>query len=222
MALFVPELIFYRLIQGLLKELRDNYINTPNKEETHLYYMWNGVEDGKYNYLENAISLFTEREEDNPRRVQCRLAFDREKANLPSIHITMPRDETGDNSVGVQENWEKNVVKVSQGKILPSHERRFDSTSHIICSSDNNREVLLMYHTLRAMLISAWNSLEHSGVQNIKLSGQEIRMENHLTPPHIFMRGIGVTYSYDITIPRVFPYPLITQLVFNKPTLKTT
>lgn len=218
MAIFVPELIFYNLLNGLMKEIKDNYVNTQDKTKTHLYRFWGGLKDGKYDYYENAVNLFA-RGEENPRHVKTSLAFNRELAKMPTIHVTMPQDQTGENSIGVQENWEKDIIDQGQGVVLPSHERRFDANTFLICTSDNNREVLLMYHTLRAMIISAWNSLEVSGIQNIKLSGQEVRMDSELVPPHIFMRGIGISHSYDVTVSRTLPYPLITQLILNSPTI---
>jgi hypothetical protein len=220
-GLVIPEVVLYRLINGLLKEISDNWLNTSDKTKTHLYRFWNGVEDGKYKYYDEAVSLFVDRNVDNPRKVECRMFYDRERSALPTMHITMPSDQIGANELGVSESGREDEMFVDShfGQITPTLARRFDAQFYIVCSSDNNREVLLMYHTLRAMIISAWHVFEHSCMENMKLTGQELRMQEHLVPNHIFMRGLGIMHSYDVRVPSTFPLPLITQLIINPATI---
>jgi len=220
-SLIVPEVTLYNLINGLLNELDKNWNNTQDKTKTHLYRFWNGVIDTKYDYYKEAVHLFASRDIDNPRKVACRLFYDMERASLPTMHITMPSDLTGDNSIGVDQSGlaSEIFVDANAGEITPTLARRFDSQFYIICTSENNREVLLMYHTLRAMIISSWHVLEHSGLQNMKISGQELKINETNVPNHIFMRGIGIMSSYDIRVPSAFPLPLITQLILNPGTV---
>jgi len=220
-GLTVPEVVLYRLINGLLKEISDNWLNAGDKTKTHLYRFWNNVEDGKYNYYKEAVSLFVERDVDNPRKVECRMFYDRERAWLPTMHITMPSDQIGDNELGVSESGKEEEMYIDplNGKITPSLARRFDAQFYVVCTSESSREVTLMYHTLRAMIVSSWHVFEHSCMENMKLSGQELRMQEHLAPNHIFMRGLGIMHSYDVRVPSILPLPLITQLILNNGTI---
>lgn len=221
--LLVPEVILYNVINALLGELKDNYNNTTEKTKTHLYRFWNGVKDTKYDYYKEAVHLFAGREKDNPRKVEARMFFDAERAKIPTIHITMPSDQTGENSIGMDQSGRVDEMYIDNvaSTITPTLGRRFNAQFYIVCTSDNNREVLLMYHTLRAMLISSWRSLELAGLSNIKLSGQELKIDDRLVPNHIFMRGIGVLNSYDVRVPEVFPQPLINQIILNPGTIVT-
>lgn len=215
--LMVPEVVLYKLINGLLDDIDKEYNSAVDKTTTKLYRYWKGVSDGKYDYYEEAVSLFTTRGEDHPRKVSCRMFFDAAMAKVPTMHITMPADQGGENSIGVDESGSEDDMYVSESdrEITTTLGRRFDARFHIICTSDNNREVLLMYHTLRAMIISAHRSLDFAGLQNMKLSGQELRINEMGVPNHIFMRGLGIHHSYDIRVPQLFSQKIINQCILN-------
>ena len=54
---------------------------------------------GNYNFYENALSIFVNKKKDNPRIIESHLFFNRDRANLPTIHINSPTDAPGgDNS----------------------------------------------------------------------------------------------------------------------------
>ncbi len=209
--LMVPEVTLYNLVNGLLEDIDREFNSTADKTKTKLYRYWNGVVDGNYDYYVEAISLFTSRDVDNPRRVSCRMFFDASKARVPTMHITMPSDQTGSNSIGVDELGSVSDIYISDNEATPTLGRRFDSQFSVICTSENNKEVLLMYHTLRAMIISAHRSLDFAGMQNLKISGQEIRLRGEDIPNHIFMRGLGLTFSYDIRVPNLFSEKIVNQ-----------
>lgn len=218
-SLIVPEVTLYRLINKIIDYVHDNWNSATDKKSTILYRLWNGVEDGtKYKYYEQSVSLFANRRSDNPRKVSCRLFFDREQAGIPTVHITMPSDQVGENSIGIDESGYESEIftNTKSGEYTITKGRRFDSQFYIVCTSDNAKETLLIYHTLRAAIISAWETLEFSGLQNLKISGQEMRIKEDLAPPHIFMRGIGLMTSFDVRVPDVFDKKIINQIILKQ------
>jgi hypothetical protein len=96
--------------------------------------------------------------------------------------------------------------------LTPSYERRFDTTFQIICTSDNHSEVLIMYHAIRAGLISIFDTISLSGLENAKISGQELKIKSDLVPENIFMRGIGIASSYEVKVPRLWSEQKIVDL----------
>lgn len=201
MAVTIPELTLFKIIDGLIKYIKIDWESNVDKSNTLIHHVFNGLIHDKKNYYEQAIDLFT-RKVDNPRKVDVRLFFDAERAKIPTIHITMPSDNDGENSIGVGEDGSPQMMLETQTTHQPMYDRRFDTTFQVICTSDNHAEVLIMYHMIRAGLISIFDTISLAGLENAKLSGQELRIKSDLVPESIFMRGIGIGCSYNVIVPR--------------------
>lgn len=201
MAVIVPELTLFKILRGMIAHVKSEYESTPDKSKTLIYYIFNGLVDHKKDYYEQAVDLFT-RKVDHPRNIEARLFFDAERSKIPTIHITMPSDDSGENSIGVGESGMAECMYEDDTTLTPIYSRRFDTTYQIICTSDNHSEVLIMYHLVRAVLISIFDTVSLAGLENARLSGQELRIKSDLVPEHIFMRGIGISCSYDVNVPR--------------------
>lgn len=202
--LIVPELIMYKYITGLVTFLKNDYNAKTDKSKTLLYEMFYGLLEDKKNYYEDAVSLFT-REQGDGRLIEVRKFFDAKRADIPTIHITIPQDLPGQNSLGMSEtdeteSWEE--VGDTVYSVRPLYQRRFDCKFYIVCSSDNHAETMVMYHALRAGILSTIDTLTLSGLEKPVMDGNEVKLDESLAPPHIFHRGIGIACSYDIKIPR--------------------
>lgn len=197
----IPEVSLYNTLNNILTAIRVDYDNQTDKANSILYKIFNDLKDEKYDYYAEAVELFTNRDIDNPRRVEVRMFFDAERANIPTVHITMPADEMGENALSVDEDPTLSE-NTETGEVSPEYGRRFDSTFHVVCTSDNNREVLLMYHVIRAFTISAFDSFSLVGMENMKISGRELKITEDSVPTHIFARAISLKFSYELRIPR--------------------
>lgn len=218
MAILIPELSLFRIIEGLIDHIKVDWESTANKPDTMIYQVFNGLLHDKKDYYQQAIDLFT-RKIDHPRKVSARLFFDAERAKVPTIHITMPADSDGENSIGVGESGMPESMLEGATSLTPIYERRFDTTFQIICTSDNHSEVLIMYHMLRAGLISIFDTISLQGLENAKMSGQELRIKSDLVPENIFMRGIGITSSYEVKVPRWWSEQKIVDIFLSPPNI---
>lgn len=203
----VPEVILYNIIVGGLKAIKTNYTSNTDKTITYLYQMFHGLVEDKKDYYTEAIALFT-RSAGDVRQIEVRKFYDETRAKVPTIHITMPQETTGQNGLGVGQGIESFSYLDDPGDTLyqvkPIYERRFDTQFHLVFTSDNHAEVLLMYHTFRAYLISAFDTITLSGMQNASLSGQDLKMQMETSANPIYSKALGLKFSYDIQVPRIF------------------
>lgn len=218
----VPETILYKLVRGLLTHVKVEYDQATDKSTTLIYQIFYGLVEDKKNYYTEAVDLFT-REITHPRSISVRKFFDAERARIPTIHITMQQELSNNNSIGVDESSEvyshtyQDIDDKDITTIQPILSRRFDANYNLICTSDNHAETLLMYHLVRACLISIFDSISLVGLQNPRLSGQDLRLDDSNTPPHIFMRAITIASSYDVSVPRWFTQDILSDMMFCVP-----
>jgi len=215
MAMIIPEVVLLDIMEGLLTEVKLDYNRHGNKNDTLLYHFFGGMVNHKMDYFEQAVDLFVGRGEGNPRRIRTRMFFDAEKANIPTVHITNPSDGDGSNSIGVGEGSCDPTVDEVNGIITPIYSRRFSASYNIVCTSDNASECLLMYNFIRAMLISVFDTLSIAGLENVRITGNELSINPALVPNHLFMKSINLGCEYQIDVPRMFDQRIINKLVFD-------
>lgn len=217
MAMILPEILLFNIVESALKHLADDVQAAQNNSTTSfLYRIFNGIKDEKHDYYKEALDLFG-RKKDHPRKIRSRLFFDAQEANIPTIHITMPQEQNAEdhNSIGVGEDPEDTFIDQGAGEHTPNRTRFFNSTFHVIVTSDNHREVMIIYHTIKAVFISALSEINIAGLENPKLSGQDIRPKEDIVPRNVFMRGMGISSSYEVTVPRFFNPTTINEIILN-------
>lgn len=211
--LLIPEIQLFTIIQKLLGALKSDFNNHADKTQTLLFRMFDGKKIGKFDFFEQGKEIFVDRLPEHPRQLKTRLFFDTERASLPTIHITLPSEATGASGIGTDEGFESALH--AGGKFTPVLTRRFDLQYNIITTSDNVFEVILIYYTLRALLISTFTQLEFEGLSNPKLSGQDLRLYQEIIPRNVFARAIGLSVSYEDSSPSLFSKDEITKIIFS-------
>ncbi|HNQ20662.1 MAG TPA: hypothetical protein PKI46_06345, partial [Bacteroidales bacterium] len=155
-----------------------------------------------FNFFEQAQDIFL-RGNEHPRKIAVRMMFDAQRANLPTIHISMPSESNGSDGLGVDEGYQEDIVDTENREVIKTYTRMFDTQYNCIITSDNSTEVLCIYHLIKSVLIGIFDSIEFSGIRNPKLSGQDLQINSDIVPPHIFTRGIGISCSYEQTVPSI-------------------
>ena len=211
--LFIPEIELYNQINFILNYIKHDY-STKEVEDTFLHQILNGNAIEGYDYFLQATDLFN-RANTHSRKIHTTISFNAQKAHLPTIHITLPSEQTEGNGIGLDAGI-YDPIQSHRGsqEVL---RRAFTSRYDLLITSDNNSEVLLIYHVLRAAIISFIPVLEHKGFKNIKLSGQDIRISNELIP-NMFMKGIGISFNYEVLVPDLVVNKDVLTF-FNKPTI---
>lgn len=102
---------------------------------------------------------------------------------------------------------------LTQGSHTPVFTRRFQSTYNIVITSDNSNEVVLIYHTMRALLIGLIPSINLAGLQNLAFGGQDVQLYSGLAPKNMYVRAITVTLQYETSAPSIFPLPMVHDII---------
>jgi hypothetical protein len=214
----IPEQILYALIRDILKFVKDDFNNAPsnNKTDTILYDLFHGVVIDDYNYYEQAQELILANE-GNPRLINVRLFFDLNCANLPTIHITLPAESPGIGYIGQKgSNSDDDNFGDKEDSLGENYAERFatnfESNYNIIVTSSNTFEVLIIYSLLKYLMLSFSICFSLNGLQNMKISGQDIMNRPDYIPATIFMRGVNVNMFYEFVAKESFTKKIINHL----------
>jgi hypothetical protein len=93
--------------------------------------------------------------------------------------------------------------------------RRFSVHYNAVVTSNNSYEVVLLYHILKACFLSYDNSLEVSGLQEIKISGQDLQLMEEIVPANCFTRALGIELTYELTVPDFFKTKFLNDLTIT-------
>lgn len=211
----ISELVVFNTVKGVLTYIREDWKSNTDKTQTFLYDLWNGVKIGaNYDCYSQVQELFL-KEDAEQRVLDVRLFFDAARAPIPTIHITLPSETGGGDGIGVDVGYEEPEFDDVAGEFKLVNNRMFNASYNIVISSDNSMEVVMIYHTLRAALISAFEHIELAGLRNPKLSGGDLNINSDLIPPNIFMRVITISAAYDIAIPQLFAQKMAKKIILS-------
>lgn len=209
----VPEVIVFQTVKAIIDLVASDYTAKADKTESLLYRILGNLQLQRYEFFEQAEAVFL-RDSDNVRQLEVNMFFNTARASLPTIHITLPGETSGKDGLGIDQGYTDPLVD-GDGNVTEGYTRRFDARYNVLITSENTNEVVLVYHVLRAMLISAFDHFSQSGLQNAKLSGQDLQINPQLVPEHIFFRGIGLYFEYEVNVPSLVNTEQIQSLIFN-------
>jgi len=214
MGVLVPEIQIFNAVKAILEFIRTDFDNFDNEEDTLLFRICGDNNLQRYNFFEQAKTVFLAKP-DNPRFLDVNVFFNMERANIPTIHITLPAEQSDKDGLSLDEGYRgyqevKGMGGEDQQK--PNYTRRFSTQYQLVVTSDNSNEVVMIYHLLRGILIPVIDHFNMVGLENIKLSGRDIQNMNTIVPTHIFMRAIGLALEYEVTVESLFPEDIIQQI----------
>jgi len=213
--IIIPEIVLFNLITGLVTHIsKDFEANLADETKSLLYNLLHGNKFGKFDYYDQGKELFLRRT-DHPRKVAVRQFFDVSRADLPTIHITLPGESAAFDGIGVDEGFKSPLWDDDNLRFTPVYNRNFEAQYSIIFTSENTLEVLLMYNTMRSLLISIFDSVQLVGLQNPKLGGQDLQINSDLIPKHIFIRALTLHSNYDVSVPRFFSDQMMQDIIFS-------
>jgi len=190
--LILPEIGLLRTIEGLLKWIKYEYedrISKGAEEKSFLYRLFGGITYNGFNYYDAAKEILIKEPLDQ-RKVGVRIFFDQSRAHMPTVHIVMPGETNDASGLGYNDN----------GEFL---ERQYSSRYALVLTSDNYAEVLILYYTIRSLIMSGFMMLEEFGIRNIKVGGGDLQLQPDMVPVNIFYRTIFIDMFYDERIPNM-------------------
>jgi len=205
----IPEIILQDVIKKLLAYVRTDYANKVDKEQTILYYLLNDQVLRKYNFFEEAKSVFITKDTDQ-RHIAVNMMFNRDRQAVPTIHIMLPSENETDMTLGIGEGERLYITDQDDTSLVrKTFNKRFRSNYNIVVTSENANEVILIYHVLRSLLISANPHFNLKGLYNIKLGGRDLQINPDLVPSHIFMKSISFDCEYEVGAIELIPIEYI-------------
>lgn len=211
--LFFPEIRLKKICDALFKFLRSDLkecIKNNKENESHLYLLFHKeITDTTVstNYIQ-AKEIFL-REKDNSRYVEIYPVFDKRRAALPTVYITIPQDSEELIELGDIEG--EQYEEVLNQKL----ERGFMTNFGLITVSDNINEVLIINYVLRALLLGSIGSLQAMGFITPKFSVQELSALADILPANAYSKGLLMTASYIEVVPEIGVVDKVNKVIFD-------
>lgn len=215
--IIIPEYKLLQHVEKCLAFIRSDYVAQADKNNSYLMRVLNGNAIERYDLKTQAKKVFIDNDVTNDRFLETNLMFNMKREGLPTIHITLPSEQTqmGGNGVGVDQGYREQEIldegKVTE-KIFNVFTRRFQSTYNIVITSDNSNEVIMIYHVIRALLISTNGSLHLTGLENINTGGQDVQLYQGMANKNMYVRAITVGLQYETSAPDIWNNPIFKDL----------
>jgi hypothetical protein len=211
----IPEIRLQSLVDVIFKKLRDDYVDASDKTVTVLYRMFNGLVFGNYDFLENAVSIFTSAVDD-PRAIDTRLMYDSSRASIPTVHITIPNQQpTISDGIGLDAGYNDDQgIGAEPTAVTESYNRTLGSKFNLVITGSSSFEVLLIYYVLYVCLNNNVESLDINGFRNPKIYGQEMSVNNKLTPV-AYARILVLDSFFELKIPKFGEVDIVNSITLT-------
>lgn len=217
MAIFIPEIKIAQTLNNILTIIRNNHndaIANGQEDRSLLYLLFKTIELGRYDFYENAKHLIITTPQ-NPKHLQVKLSYDQNDAgNASGIFLSLASDSNRNDSlfIGEGDNAELVFDNVSdQNEYIKQYTRRFATTYQLVIITENKNETSVLYNLFRCMIIACTEHLAFEGVSNLKLGGQDLRV-NMAVPDKLFMRAITMNFEYEVVTPEIFIQDIFTKI----------
>lgn len=210
----LPEIKLKKILDYLLDQVRNDYYNnSSNEQKSFLYRVFSSDNNiDNYNFFTQAKAILL-RGNDNQRKLETRIFFDRSRAHIPTIHINLPSESPQGDSLGFGIGNTPPIFDDNDQTYSHMLQRSFDTKYNITVTSDNTFEVIVIYTLLKAILISQVDIIEMNGLRNPKISGRDLMVMDQITPP-LFMRILVLDFMYEFDVPELKLNPIINHAVF--------
>jgi hypothetical protein len=210
--MLLPEIILQDLTKKLLDITNADWTDPAVKPKRKLLTQLFGTDDNgnelkvdNFSYLEGAKSIFLNNQS-IARQLKVNFGYNRNREGLPTIHILLPQENSNNNSIGLgeevefddedqEEGYDESNYGSTTGYVTKAY--AYQTSFNFMISSDNSHEVLIIYYWLRNMLVASSDHLELSGLQNIKLGGQDLSLSQELVSPGVFHRNLQLSFQYE-------------------------
>lgn len=218
--MLIPEVILYRNILIFQKLVTDDWNDLPDneKDKSILYSLFKHDDNGdvleldKYDYYTQAVSMIVAKDIENARHLEVGIGYNMQRLAVPTIHVLLPSEAKGRfDSIGTSEGEPASVYDPARLAFIITKSKTFATTYHLMITSDNSSEVLTIYYWLRAMFIMFSEHVSLQGLLNMQFSGQDIQMNQDITPPNIFHRNLSVAFDFESHIKMAVPATLVNK-----------
>lgn len=195
----MPDLVIFHTLETIKKILIKDLNESPVDEDTYLYKLLGVDESGEVLKL-NMYNVFKQAKKmlQTPNNMSVNFGYNQEVAQIISLHIILP-SEQGKTAIGADEGY---LHDVGGTEVCDCLTQTFDTTYQIMITSNNSAEVNVTYHLLKSMLLLLIDHIELMGLRNPSFSGNDIVMQDDLTPVPIFHKVLNISFMYEHNVPK--------------------
>lgn len=186
--MIIPEIQIKKIIDYVLKKVWT--------EDRYIYEVFNSIKLNEWNFVENGKKLFDQSPK-NPNRVESFLFFNQNRAGLPTIHIVLPGEMPG-GDLGLGFDRGESLGNCDSELVVKTQSRIFTAKYGIVFTSQNTLETIIMYNLFKSFFIGNDSLLHLNGISNVKISGNDIILEQDLIPANIYSRTLNIEFIYEV------------------------
>lgn len=212
-GIVLPEVIIYNALESIIKFIRKDLSEQENEQNTILYRMLGKNSDGKemkmnrWNFFRQAKKIFSDKG-----NLSVNFGYNFEIAKIISLHIILPSEEAAESAIGQDEGY---AEEIDGDKVQQYFTQNFHSNYQVMITSNNESEVLTVYHILKSMLIMIIPHLEIMGLRLNKISGNDVMFRDELMPNGTFHKVINLNFNYELKVPQMLMKDIIRGIVFD-------
>lgn len=204
----MPEVILHRTLTSVVNLLRKDV--KDGGDESILYRLLGVDENGNpfklnsYNFLNQARKIFGD-----VNNFRVSMGYDPTVASNLALHIILP-SEQGEATIGFDEGY---VRDKTGDRAQEYFVNSFKCNYQIMITGNNINEVNLAYNVLKSLLIMVYEHLELEGLRNPSFSGNDILMQEDITPVMMFHKVINVSFFYELVVPQMYKNGLMKTFI---------
>ena len=209
-----PDIILCRTLESIVKLLREDLIaNSKSDEETILYKII-GVDEEEKPLKWNFVNFYKQAKKIilDENNLSVNFGYNLETSTPICMHIILP-SEQGKMCIGADEGYLSERDK--EGNYQFYHTEMYETTYQIMITSTNSTEVTIVYHIIKSMLLMLVDQIDLMGLRNPTLSGNDIVMQDDLTPVPIFHRVLNVSFTYEHNVPKLIKDNIAKSFIYQ-------
>lgn len=219
----IPILKVKKFVDLLIEFVKTDYEEKTDKTKSFLYRVLSDNTTEGWDFYQNGITLFIRGDEDN-RKLETRLMFDRSRAGLPTIHVREPAKNKGsfdgigffDDEIVINEP----VDEQTPSTISSTARKTFSSQFDIMITSGNSLECVLIQEVLESAMLASLDTLTIPFFELVDFTSKELMMSDETERNQLFIKSITLNIQYQKDgIPKLYTEENIKKIQFNNPTL---
>ncbi len=211
-GMLMPEVVLYNLLNNIVKLLRDDLaanIQAETEQNSILYRILGIDEWGEalklnfYNIYKQAKKILTVKD-----NLKVHYGYSLDATTSVDICILLP-SEQGRVGIGADEGY---LETVEENGFQNYNTQVFESTYQLMVTSNNSNEVLVVYTLLKSVMLMLIDQLELFGFRNPRFSGQDVVMQEDLTPVPLFHKVLNIEFMYEHNVPQKLQVEFMNKL----------
>lgn len=224
----IPILKVKKFVDLLIEFVKTDYESKSDKTKSFLYRVLSDNTSDGWDFYQNGIEIFV-RGDDDKRKLETRLMFDRSRAGLPTIHVREPAKNKGsydgigffDDEIVVNESTGLDEQNQPLPSTISSTARKtFSSQFDIMITSGNSLECVLIQEVLESAMLASLDTLTIPFFELVDFTSKELMMSDETERNQLFIKSITLNIQYQKDgIPKLYTEENVKKIQFNNPIL---